>query len=153
MTRRIRSAACCASRASCASPNPLTAPPDWRSATGSTLGCSTGSGYASTCRGRRWAGSARRTRAASVGPPAPRGPLRPPGAGALLLGVVASVAVAAIQQARSTRRFLYPADMNVVQQALEEGKPARARQLLEAYVPVPHRFWQEDLRGFEWHYL
>src|SRR5262249_20778995 len=62
-----------------------------------------------------------------------RGLLRATGAAALLLGVVASVAAVAIQQAQRTEQFLYAADMNVVQQALEEGDLDRARRILEEH--------------------
>jgi WD40 repeat protein len=80
-----------------------------------------------------------------------RGVLRATGAAAVVLAVVAGVALVAIDQARSARRLLYAADMNVAQRALEDGNLARARELLEAHRP--RRFWQEDLRGFEWRYF
>jgi eukaryotic-like serine/threonine-protein kinase len=48
------------------------------------------------------------------------------------------------------RRLLYVSDMNVAQQAWDEGNLARARELLERQRPQPG---EEDLRGFEWRYL
>ena len=51
---------------------------------------------------------------------------------------------------RRTRRLLYVSDMNVVQQAWEEGNVGRGKELLDRYLP---RANEEDLRCFEWHYF
>lgn len=48
------------------------------------------------------------------------------------------------------RQNLYAADMQVIQRAADEGDLGRARNLLGAHVPSGG---QEDLRGFEWHYI
>jgi WD40 repeat protein len=48
------------------------------------------------------------------------------------------------------RRANYVADMNLAQHAWEENNLVRTRQLLEEHRPKPG---EEDLRGFEWHYL
>jgi WD40 repeat protein/serine/threonine protein kinase/tetratricopeptide (TPR) repeat protein len=53
------------------------------------------------------------------------------------------------QEAIARRRF-YAAQMNLAQQAWENGNPVRVLELLENQRP---RFDQEDLRGFEWYYL
>ena len=50
----------------------------------------------------------------------------------------------------SARQRAYTADMNVVQQAWDEGKFRRAQTILTNYVPKPG---EPDLRGFEWRYL
>jgi serine/threonine protein kinase/WD40 repeat protein len=71
----------------------------------------------------------------------------------LLLIVAIGGPVAAIRINREREQAelrAYTADMNVVQQAWDEGKLARARALLRAYIPKPE---QRDLRGFEWRYL
>jgi WD40 repeat protein len=66
-----------------------------------------------------------------------------------------------------TEAYLYAADMNVAQKALEGGDLARARDLIAINKPGPEREkllndkWQisqiygsdEDLRSFEWRYL
>jgi eukaryotic-like serine/threonine-protein kinase len=57
---------------------------------------------------------------------------------------------AAKTQTEQRRRLLYVSDINVAQQAWEEGNLARARALLERQRPQPG---EEDLRGFEWRYL
>jgi hypothetical protein len=49
-----------------------------------------------------------------------------------------------------TRQRAYVSDMNLVQQAWDEGRLQRAQALLSAYVPKPR---EPDLRGFEWRYL
>jgi len=51
---------------------------------------------------------------------------------------------------RATQQLLYAADTSLAHQALESGNLARATRLLEGHRPVQG---QEDLRGFEWHYL
>ena len=48
------------------------------------------------------------------------------------------------------RQNLYAANMNLAHHALEAGDTRRARKLLERYRPSSS---EEDLRGFEWHYL
>jgi WD40 repeat protein len=53
-------------------------------------------------------------------------------------------------QTRIARRLLYTSDLNVAQQAWEDGHLARARELLERQRPQGD---DEDLRGFEWRYL
>jgi WD40 repeat protein len=71
----------------------------------------------------------------------------------LLLIVAIGGPVAAIRINRERQQAelrAYTADMNVVQQAWDEGKLARAQALLRAYIPKPG---QRDLRGFEWRYL
>lgn len=79
------------------------------------------------------------------------GALRTAAAAGVVVAILASVLLFTIALARRTERFLYAADMNVVQQALEDSKLARARQLLELHRPGA--FWQEDLRGFEWRFF
>ena len=71
----------------------------------------------------------------------------------LLLVVAIGGPVAAIRINRERQQAelrAYTADMNIVQQAWDEGKLARAQALLRAYIPKPG---QRDLRGFEWRYL
>jgi WD40 repeat protein/serine/threonine protein kinase len=51
---------------------------------------------------------------------------------------------------RLARRHLYAAHMANAQRAWETGDTARLIELLDAQLPGPG---QEDLRGFEWHYL
>ena len=48
------------------------------------------------------------------------------------------------------RRFLYAADMNLVQQSLRENDVGRARLLLDRHRPAPGDL---DCRGWEWRYL
>jgi len=50
----------------------------------------------------------------------------------------------------TSRRNLYTADMNLAQQAWNEGSLQRAQKLLRAHLPQAGK---EDLRGFEWRYL
>jgi WD40 repeat protein len=54
------------------------------------------------------------------------------------------------QERRNARRALYVSDMNLAQQALQDGDLFRLRKLLEAHGPGPDG---EELRGFEWRYL
>ena len=49
-----------------------------------------------------------------------------------------------------TRQNLYVADMNLVQQAWDDGDLQRAQSLLRSHAP---RVGEEDQRGFEWRYL
>jgi WD40 repeat protein/tRNA A-37 threonylcarbamoyl transferase component Bud32 len=51
---------------------------------------------------------------------------------------------------RQSRRRLYAARINLAQQIFEEGDMARVEELLNGLRPQPG---EEDLRGFEWHYL
>jgi hypothetical protein len=51
---------------------------------------------------------------------------------------------------RRVRRLLYIAHMQAAQQAWEQPDIKQALALLERHRPKPG---QEDLRGFEWHYL
>lgn len=53
-------------------------------------------------------------------------------------------------EGQRTRRHLYAADMHAAQQAFEGQQWGLAKRLLQAHRPLPG---QEDLRGFEWHYL
>jgi WD40 repeat protein/serine/threonine protein kinase len=53
-------------------------------------------------------------------------------------------------QERLARRRFYAAQMNLAQQAWDQGHPARVLELLEEQRP---KFDQEDLRTFEWYYL
>jgi WD40 repeat protein/serine/threonine protein kinase/tetratricopeptide (TPR) repeat protein len=57
---------------------------------------------------------------------------------------------AAKEQELLARRRLYASQMNLAQQAWEQGNPVRVLQLLENQRP---KFDQEDLRSFEWYYL
>jgi WD40 repeat protein/tetratricopeptide (TPR) repeat protein len=84
-------------------------------------------------------------------------------AGAVALSLLAGAVVAgffALQMYRekenarheeqNTRRFFYAAQMSVILDAWDRGDVVAVQQLLETLVPRPG---QEDLRGFEWHYL
>lgn len=51
---------------------------------------------------------------------------------------------------RRSRRRLYAARINLAQQVFEEGDVARMEELLSGLRP---QVGEEDLRGFEWHYL
>jgi len=51
---------------------------------------------------------------------------------------------------KQSRRHLYAARINLAQQIFEEGDVARVEELLNGLRPQPG---EEDLRGFEWHYL
>ncbi|CAN5291815.1 hypothetical protein BH10PLA2_BH10PLA2_08880 [soil metagenome] len=50
----------------------------------------------------------------------------------------------------SMRRVLYVADMRDARHSWENGNDARALEILQRYVPQEA---EEDLRGWEWHYL
>jgi WD40 repeat protein len=54
------------------------------------------------------------------------------------------------QHARELRQNLYAADMKTAHIALQENNRSRARELLDRHVP---KRGEEDIRGFEWHYL
>jgi WD40 repeat protein/serine/threonine protein kinase len=56
----------------------------------------------------------------------------------------------ALRQRDELRRLNYIADMNLAQHAWEGNNLGRTRQLLEQHRPRPG---EDDLRGFEWHYL
>jgi hypothetical protein len=63
------------------------------------------------------------------------------------------VAIFIYQQNLAKERLrlnLYVADMNVAQQALAESNVGHALELISKYIP---RGNEQDLRGFEWHYL
>jgi WD40 repeat protein len=87
-----------------------------------------------------------------------------------VLAAVGTLAVVAVQQAgraeryareevrqrrlaevreKTARRYLYAVQMNLAQQAWENGNVARALELLEAQRPGA----SEDLRGWEWRWL
>ena len=51
---------------------------------------------------------------------------------------------------QETRRHWYVADLNLARQIWQQAHIARTRELLRRHIP---RSGQEDLRGFEWHYL
>ncbi len=70
----------------------------------------------------------------------------------LLAGIFATSwqARRATEQARVNRRLLYAAQMNLAGQAWDAANVARAMQLVETSIPQDG---EEDLRGFEWHYL
>ena len=51
---------------------------------------------------------------------------------------------------RQSRARLYAARINLAQQVFEEGDVARVQELLTSLEP---RAGEDDLRGFEWHYL
>ena len=71
----------------------------------------------------------------------------------LLLVVAVGGPIAAFRINRERRQaelHSYNADMNIVQQAWEEGNLVRAQTLLREHIP---RKGQPDLRGFEWRYL
>jgi len=55
-----------------------------------------------------------------------------------------------LQRERDLRSHLYASDISLAWQALREGERERMRGLLDRHVPKEE---QEDLRGFEWHYL
>jgi WD40 repeat protein/serine/threonine protein kinase len=68
-----------------------------------------------------------------------------------VLGIGAPVAAVRIERERELAvAQAYASDMNVVEQAWEQGNFHRAQALLRSYVPKPG---QHDLRGFEWRYL
>jgi eukaryotic-like serine/threonine-protein kinase len=75
---------------------------------------------------------------------------------AVIVALAAGLALATLGflQARYQRDYAnlrtYTADMNVVQQAWDEGNLSRAQDKLQQYVPKPG---EPDLRGFEWRYL
>ncbi|HQR34615.1 MAG TPA: serine/threonine-protein kinase, partial [Blastocatellia bacterium] len=70
----------------------------------------------------------------------------------LLAGMIATSwqARRATEQARLNRRLLYAAQMNLAGQAWDAANVARTEQLVESNLPQDG---EEDLRGFEWHYL
>ena len=51
---------------------------------------------------------------------------------------------------QSLRRSLYTSDMQLAQAAWESGNVLRMREMLDGQKP---RTGEDDLRGFEWHYL
>ena len=70
----------------------------------------------------------------------------------LLVGIIGTSwqARRATEQARLNRRLLYAAQMNLAGQAWDAANVARTEQLVESNLP---QTGEEDLRGFEWHYL
>jgi WD40 repeat protein/serine/threonine protein kinase len=56
----------------------------------------------------------------------------------------------ALERTVLTRRYLYAADMKLAHQALQNPDLRMLRELLARHIPGPG---EEDLRGFEWHYL
>jgi WD40 repeat protein len=86
-----------------------------------------------------------------------RGFLRTAAVSTAVVAVVAGLAIAGLMTAGREGRqrllaehYLYAADLNLAQQALQRRDLARAAELLEAHRPVSGR---EDVRGFEWRYL
>jgi WD40 repeat protein/serine/threonine protein kinase len=73
-------------------------------------------------------------------------------AASLLLGLagVTYFALHAAAEKSAVRHHLYAAEMNLAQHAWESAEIERLVSLLDKQVPPPG---QEDLRGFEWHYL
>jgi len=68
-----------------------------------------------------------------------------------VLGIGAPVAAVRIERERQLAvAQAYTSDMNLVQQAWEQGNLRKAQALLRSYLPQPGR---PDLRGFEWRYL
>ncbi|MBI4662883.1 MAG: protein kinase [Verrucomicrobia bacterium] len=69
----------------------------------------------------------------------------------LVVGIGSPIAALRINHARRLAELrAYTSDMNVVQQAWEQGNLRRAQSLLQKYLPKPD---EPDLRGFEWRYL
>jgi len=70
----------------------------------------------------------------------------------LLAGIVGTSwqARRATEQARLNRQLLYAAQMNLAGQAWDAANVKRTEQLVESNIPQDG---EEDLRGFEWHYL
>ena len=56
-------------------------------------------------------------------------------------------------QARRQLRLLYAADMRQAGQDLVDRNLERARELVERYQSHPDPQWDDDWRGFEWHFL
>lgn len=93
-----------------------------------------------------------------------RGLVRAAAVAAVIVAVVSLLALTAVRQARraveqqhraeqreqEVRHDLYAADMNLAQQAYDDGTTGRMKRLLEQHRPV---LGQPDLRGFEWRYL
>lgn len=93
-----------------------------------------------------------------------RGLLRATSIAAVIFLIISTLAIIAVVQYReadaqrkkaeaqeqSNRRLLYNAQMILAQQAWESANVGRVLELLEAQRP---KAGEEDLRGFEWHYL
>jgi serine/threonine protein kinase/WD40 repeat protein len=65
-------------------------------------------------------------------------------------------AVAAESSERKTRDLLYAADMALAGAALHKHQPDQVRSILDRYAtqkPLEDGTTEEDLRGFEWHFL
>src|SRR5262249_55561989 len=68
-----------------------------------------------------------------------------------VLGFVARLAAFQIYGERELKeRQAYASDMNLAQQAWNDGNWRRAQALLRNYIPKPGQY---DVRGFEWRYL
>ncbi len=59
----------------------------------------------------------------------------------------------ALEQGRANRQLFYGASMNLAQKAFAEGNPARVNELLNELLPTAVTSPQDDMRGFDWHYL
>jgi hypothetical protein len=59
----------------------------------------------------------------------------------------------ALEQGRTNRQLLYDASMNLARRAFAEGNPARVNELLNELLPTAVTGPQDDMRGFDWHYL
>jgi hypothetical protein len=59
----------------------------------------------------------------------------------------------ALEQGRINRQLLYSASMNLAQKAFAEGNPGRVNELLNELLPTAVTDPQDDMRGFDWHYL
>jgi hypothetical protein len=59
----------------------------------------------------------------------------------------------ALEQGRTNRQLFYGASMNLAQKAFAEGNPARVNELLNELLPTAVTGPQDDMRGFDWHYL
>ena len=58
--------------------------------------------------------------------------------------------VEAIAEKKRAQFAVYNGKMNLAAQAVEDGEPARALDILDEQIPADG---EDDLRGFEWHYL
>jgi WD40 repeat protein len=79
------------------------------------------------------------------------GLLRSAAVACAVVGVVGALALSAVNERNRMSRLLYVADMNLAQQAVSEGNPERAEELLNEHRPGTPG--EANLRGFEWRYL
>jgi WD40 repeat protein len=79
-----------------------------------------------------------------------RGMARAMAVAGLVMAAMAGLSFWAVRNEWEARRNLYVADMNLGQQALQDGDLARLGNLLARHRPQPGG---GDLRGFEWRYL